>query len=68
MNDGFLQSIDFAAVVGNREQRCSAVLGRQRGLGRLPHERLHQDGNREQWIRIDVTIFGRTLPTLLVKV
>ncbi|NEO47670.1 MAG: hypothetical protein F6K55_27550 [Moorea sp. SIO4A3] len=43
---------DFAAVVGNREQRiweqwiridakrCSAVLGRQRGLGGSPHERL----------------------------
>ncbi|NEQ89200.1 hypothetical protein [Moorena bouillonii] len=25
----------------------------QRGLGGFPHERLHQDGNREQWTRID---------------
>ncbi|WP_293120851.1 hypothetical protein [Moorena sp. SIO4G3] len=24
-------------------KRCSAVLGRQRGLGGSPHERLHQD-------------------------
>ncbi|MGD1704925.1 hypothetical protein [Dapis sp. BLCC M229] len=28
---------------GKRVKRCSAVLGRQCGLGGSPHERLHQD-------------------------
>ncbi|NEO59643.1 MAG: hypothetical protein F6J98_04160 [Moorea sp. SIO4G2] len=31
-------------------QRCSAVLGRQRGLGGLPHERLHQDIVASLWL------------------